>query len=354
MADPALTAALRRAASHADPPARLAALVDEHHARVALRALSSLQDGQFATRQVSALGISTEAVRWLAASGRIASPRRGVWRWTTATGAPDPAVAAWLACWPHGTISHGSAAHHHGLGGAPARPEVVIAHGGPTRRPPGVRVHVSRALPRADRLVVGAVPYTTVARTVCDLATEADPIATLTLLDDAVAAGAAPRWVHQRACALADGRDGVALIRAATEPGASAELRSWLERTARYVFRTAGLPEAEWNAPVHDRRGLIGVVDALWRIGETVVVSETEGLRFHTTPRARARDARRFNRLGEAGCIVRRHSWHDVVQRPVEVATTVARALIAAGAAVDLSRIPSHIEVPTRATFGGR
>ena len=77
-------------------------------------------------------------------------------------------------------------------------------------------------------------------------------------------------------------------------------------------------------------------------------MTEKEGLRFHPTPRRRREDARRFNRLREAGYDPRRFSWDDVVQRPVEVAATVLRALQAAGADVDPARLPNRIDLPKR------
>jgi hypothetical protein len=334
------------AARAADPRSRLQALAERRDRKAVLRALSRQQDGQFATSQARAIGLGPNAVRWLASSGQTVAVRLGVWRWTSAVEVPDPAVTAWLACWPHGTVSHHSAARRHGLDvrtSAPREAEVTIPHAR-TRVPRGVLVHVTRSLPPCDRHLVGAVPYTSLARTVCDLASRHDPAGTLARVDEAVAAGAAPRWIHDRAASLADGRDGVALVRAATAPGSAAAFRSWLERVAAHVYRAAHLPEPQWNVPVRDARGRIGVVDALWPAYR--VISEKEGLRFHTSPRQRRRDAQRFNRLLDAGFTVRRFTWQDVVDRPLDVAATLTRALRAAGADVDLARLPSDIAVP--------
>jgi hypothetical protein len=129
-----------------------------------------------------------------------------------------------------------------------------VGHGAPTRAPAGARVHASRDLPRRDRLLVGAVPYISLARTVCD---------------------------------------------------------------------------------------------AVWLVGAVLVVVELEGLRFHTTPSQRRRDAERFHRLLEAGCTVRRFTRHEVVADPGAVARSVARALVAAGAAIDLDGLPTGIRLPT-------
>lgn len=254
-------------------------------------------------------------------------------------------MSAWLLCGPSAVISHASAAVHHRLYriGAPTRPHVTVPHG---RRhvPAAVKVHSTRELDKADVLTVGGVDYTTLARTVCDLADGQDPWETLALVDDAVARGAKQRWLHQRSSALANGRTGVVLVRAATAPHAAPEFRSWLERTAAHVYRVAGLPDPEWNVAVRDHHGLVGIVDALWPAWR--VIAEKEGLRFHTTPEQRRDDAKRFNRLADSQYSVRRFSWEDVVHAPVEVAAAVMRALRAAGADLDPARLPRRIDLP--------
>jgi hypothetical protein len=341
---PDLVRLVRCAATRDDPSPALRALADSHPARVLLHHLAAQQDAQYAVAQARALGLGSHAIRWLIESGRATRVAVGVARFAGAAGPPDPAVTAFLRCWPDATIGYASAAHHHGLAAsAPPAPELVVAHGR-RRVPPGVVVHQSRSLPRGDRLFDGAVAYTSLARTVCDLASLADRSGTLTRVDDAVAAGASPGWLHQRASALTNGRDGVALVRDATTPASASAFRSWLERVTALLVLLAGLPPAAWNVPVHDRHGLIGIVDALWAAWRVIV--EVEGLRFHTTPDARRRDAARFNRLLAAGYRVRRFTWQDVVERPYETAVAIAEALREAGAPVDPGTIPTDLTLP--------
>ncbi len=201
-------------------------------------------------------------------------------------------------------------------------------------------------MPEGDILRVGKIGYTSLARTTCDLADPDDPWESLSILDDVIALGANRRWIHARATALCNGRGGVRLIRDATAPAAPAEFRSWLERSAAHIYRVGGLPDPEWNVRVRDDRGLIGIVNALWP--QWRVVSEKEGLRFHTTPRDRKRDAARFNRLQDANYRPRRFTWDDIVHRPTEVLEALYRALRAAGADLDPVRIPRDIVLPTR------
>ena len=310
-----------------------------------LRAVAAGQDGQFAVAQAYEHGFTKEGLRHLRNRGEVVVVRPRVGRFTAAPGDPDPAIAAALACWPVAVISHDSAARYHNLKRVPVpqKPHITVPHDARCRLH-DVVVHRSRNLPGCDILKVGTLRYTSLARTVVDKATIKELWESLSLLDDAVARGARPAWINQRAAALTSGRDGAALIRRATEPGASNEFRSWLERASAHVFRVAHLPDPVWNIPVHDEGGLIGVADALWLLWR--VIAEMEGMTFHSAPDDRRRDARRFNRFADAGYAVRRFSWHDVVEAPVDVAVTAAKALRSAGVSVDLGLIPRAISIP--------
>ena len=340
-----LTRRVRTAATSDDPVAALAAVAAHLGARPALWTLASMQDGQFTTSQARTLGLSPAAVRWLARDGRSEPVARGVHRVVGATGGPDPAVTAFLRCWPTGTLGYGTAAHHHGISAhRPPEPEVIVPRSS-YRRLQNVRVHQSRRIDRDDRAFNGSVAYTSVARTLCDLASNDDPGGTLARVDAAVAAGASPRWIHDRALTMTGGRDGVTLVRDATAPGAAPAFRSWLERSTATLIAEAGLPAPVWNVPVVDGDGTIGLVDALWRPWRVVV--EVEGLRFHTSPAARRRDASRFNRLLAVGLVVRRFTWQDVTERARPTAVTIAEALRRAGAPVDPAAIPEVVVLPS-------
>lgn len=314
---------------------------------VKLRRTSAGQDSQFATAQALALGVTRHELTAMRARGEIERARLGVWRFTSAANTADPAITAALACWPSAVVSHRSAALRHGIDrvSPPSEPEVTVPHG-EVRKRPGIKIHWSRDLTAEDILKVGSVSYTTIARTVCDLADADDPWETLALVDDVIAAGTNRRWIHRRAKALTNGRAGTSLIRDATAPEARAVFRSWLERASAHVYRAGALPDPEWNVRVRDDEGLIGIVDALWP--QWGVISEKEGLRFHTSPAQRRRDAERFNRLQDAHYRPRRFSWEDVVHRPVWVVESLYRALNGAGADLDSSRIPRRIVGPSR------
>ena len=312
-----------------------------------LRMLAAAQNSQFATGQARLLGFKPSQVHALRKRGEIEWVRQRVWRFVCSPEPRDDAVTAFLACWPHAVISHASAAIYHGLTrvDAPEQPEVTVRKG--TRcRVADVVVHTTASLEATDILSVGPLRYTSLARTVCDLAKPADPWETLSILDDAVAAGASRKWIHNRAIALRHGRDGVALIERATRAGASNEFRSWLERAGAHVITMAGLPPPVWNVEVRDDRGRIGIVDALWVPQR--VICELKGLRFHAPPTQVRRDDQRLNRLFDAGYGVRVIGWRDLVDDAPGAVATIGRALQAAGATVDLSSIPADLTVPQR------
>lgn len=236
-------------------------------------------------------------------------------------------LAAVLACGPPATASHASAARLLGLSRVAApEPLEICAVGSSLPLLRGVCVHRTRRLDPCDVTVADGVPATSAARLLVDLAGRLNRSALVAAMDDAICArlvGGA--WLHRRARALRAGRRGVGHLVRWTAPGSEGEFRSWLERRAAAVFRAHRVRPPAWNSALHDERGLIGVVDALF--AEERLVVELEGLRFHTTPEQRGNDAARFNRLGIAGWLSLRYTWLDVVERPAAVAEEVRRAL---------------------------
>jgi predicted transcriptional regulator of viral defense system len=79
-------------------------------------------------------------------------------------------LAAVLACGPAAALSHRSAADLHGLRETNRAPIDVTVPGRTARRHDGIDLHRSTTLTPADVTIVDALPVTTVARTVLDLA----------------------------------------------------------------------------------------------------------------------------------------------------------------------------------------
>ncbi|MGH3451350.1 MAG: hypothetical protein ACRDQW_11640, partial [Haloechinothrix sp.] len=294
--------------------------------------LQESQLGLVTTRQALMAGLTRHQV-----SGLL---RRGAWQDTghrgvhRAAGTPRTVdatiMAAVLGAGPEAVAARSTAAWLHRMKRLvttePSEQVEVCLEDSTTRLLEGVMVHRTVDLPACDRDTVRGIPVTSGARTLIDMAGSVDRVDLTAALDNAICALLTNRsWLHRRARALQRGRPGVGRLVALTAPGAEGVFRSWLERQGAYEFRAAGLPQPEWNVEVRDEHGLIGIVDAVFERRQPV---ELEGLRFHTLPADRQRDASKYNRVGLAyGRPVLRYTWEDIVRRPPQVVAEIRLAL---------------------------
>jgi hypothetical protein len=128
------------------------------------------QHGLVTRGQALAAGLTADQVDHRLASGRWVALRRGVY---VVAGTPSTyeqqVLAACLAVGPPCVASHRTAGRLHGLQlPPPERIDLTVLGDRQTRRP-GVRLHRSRHLPRADLAVRAHVPVTSVARTLVDV-----------------------------------------------------------------------------------------------------------------------------------------------------------------------------------------
>lgn len=288
---------------------------------------ASAQGGAFSGGQAHEAGLSDEHLATALGRGWITRVSSGVFR---VGGAPPSltadAHAALLAVTVTAAVSHSTAAALLGLPRVPHLGLEVTVLGTSLPLRDGVRWHRTIALPARDLCDVGGLPVTAGPRTILDVAGRIAPADVTALVDHAVCARVASRGaLWALATRFGQARKHAAHIRRLTSPQAEGEFRSWLEREFRRgVLRAHGLPLPEWNVPVRDSTGRIGLVDCLWPCRPLIV--ELEGLRFHTLPAARRRDAGRFNRLGGVARVLR-FTWEDVVRSPADVAEQVRRAL---------------------------
>ena len=296
------------------------------------RALSrALIDGGGVTTVAEArrLGLHRNVLARASKSGRIERVGRATYARPGAMADPLARIRAGVASAPAGAVaSHGSAAWLHGMRRvAVTHPvHVTVPRGGGVRSVGGVRRHATRQLEAVDVIVVQGVAATSVARTLIDLAGHLPPLALLAVLDDALCGNERHRpHVHARARALTRGRAGVGALVRATAPDAEIRFWSWLERRMGGLLSGAGVQGAEWNRPVSDAHGTIGVVDIAWPAARLVV--ELHGLAFHQAPGQRARDAAKRNRLVAAGWRVLEFTYEDVVGRPQQVIAAITGAL---------------------------
>ncbi|HKD88080.1 MAG TPA: hypothetical protein VKB62_06070, partial [Streptosporangiaceae bacterium] len=221
------------------------------------------------------------------------------------------AAAAAAALGPSAAVSHQTAAQLHGLsmlGPAPAELSLTRPPGSGSRSGrPGVRVHCA-ALPAGHVGGRLAVPVTTVARTVIDLARVLDFRAGVVVADSALqqkltskkelraVIAACPRWRGvRRAAQVVEFADGGA--------------ESPLESLARVVFRDGGLPAPELQIEVRDSE-FIGRVDFLWRKFRTI--AEVDGAGKYDDRNLAVRQLRRDKRLREAGYEVVHFDWKEI------------------------------------------
>jgi very-short-patch-repair endonuclease len=225
---------------------------------------------------------------------------------------------------PNAALSHRDAAALHGLrlsNGALIDVSTSAARKGGV----GVRAHARVTLDLADITTVDAIPVTTVARTLVDLAGIVPPDNLAKTLSEAERLGKLDVRALDAALKRTRGRHGQghqALSAALAElvHHGPRLTRSELEDRFVALLDAHSLPSPHMNARIE------GVeVDALWP-AEGVVV-ELDGYAFHRGARSFQRDREKTNDLLLAGYVVLRFTYEDVVRRPAATAERVARAL---------------------------
>jgi predicted transcriptional regulator of viral defense system len=267
-------------------------------------ALSELAGGQWgvvAAWQLRAAGLTRAAISRRVVAGPLHPLHRGVYAVGHAhLGAEGRRLAAVLACGAGAVLSHKSAAAHWNLlATSAARIDVTAARG--RRAHEGIRLHRSRSLDAQDTTTHRAIPTTTIARTLLDLAA----ILPAHRLERAL--GQAERLHLYDHTALteivqrANGHRGNGALRKAIaqEP---AFTRSELEARLLQVTREHGLPAPLVNhilaAPDHPRLE----VDFSWPTHHLIV--ETDTYATHGTRADFERDRRRDAALTAAGYTV--------------------------------------------------
>ena len=283
----------------------------------AVAALAARQHGVICHAQLVELGLGTAAIHRRVLNHRLQRLHRGVY----AVGHPGLTLrghelAAVFACGPEAVLSHRSAARLWGLlrsgtGGI----EVTAPRTREARA--GLTVHTTRCLTAPDRGVVEAIPVTSVARTIVDLAE---------LLGDAWLG----RAIHEaevrrlfdlraveEALGRVPGRRGANRLRrvlAGYRPE-DHDVASEAERRFLSLCRVGGLP-APRPALIAGRQ-----VDFYWPRARLAV--EVDGAAYHHTRRAFHEDRSRDRSLATLGIQVLRVTWTDL-QRPAAVAREIA------------------------------
>lgn len=286
---------------------------------------AAARDGVLSLRQLLAIGLSRSAIvrrverrllhprhRGVFAVGRADLTRRGEVR------------AALLRCGRRAVLSHATAAWLLDLLGARSRIDVTVA-GRPrpleSRSP--IALHLTgRWLPH-EVVWVHGFPCTSVARTLADLAGQADKrpfsrawnSADRQLLLDVGALGV--EIVRQRA--------GAPILRARIEHyTAAAPTESVLEELFLDLCAAFAIPPpvCQWPLEAEDRQGR---VDFVWP--DRGVALEVDGRRWHAIQAAHDRDRQKDLELREAGFDPHRYTYWQVVGQAARVARIVLAAL---------------------------
>lgn len=175
-----------------------------------LYSLAEVQQGLFTTEQAVEAGFSHQLIANHVRTGALERVRRGIYRvarFPSAQRGQEDLMAVWLWSNREGVLSHETALQLHELSDAlPSVIHVTVPQAWERRRvrvPDNVRVHTAD-VPAGERTWVGAVPVTTAARTISDVAAaNGDPL----LVDAAVR-----QALLRNLVALADVADAVAYV----------------------------------------------------------------------------------------------------------------------------------------------
>ena len=182
--------------------------------------------------------------------------------------------------------------------------------------------------PTAISPIVDAIPCTTLARTLLDLAEDATRREVERAIDRAEQLRLLDVTAIDDVLARANGRRGAALLRTILDEhrAASTLTRNDLEEAFLRIARDAGTPPDAVNAWIPYPAGGGAEADFLWRAQRLIV--EVDGREVHTTRRAFESDRRRDQRLMLLGWRVVRFTWRQVMFAPAEVANTLRGLLL--------------------------
>lgn len=293
-----------------------------------IAALATAQHGVVTRAQLLAAGLTPRRVHLRVRSGDLRPLHLGVYILGNLRGALEPerapVMAAVLACGPGALLGYRHAGWLWKLNESPPPSRLidVLMPGGrtPTRRP-GIRAHRPGPLYPGDATTIDRVPVTSPGRTLCDLAT----VLSRRDLERAVARAERQELIDaaelRKRVERQRGRAGAPVLRAVLEPASGpAFTRSEAERRFLELVRASGVPEPETNAFAHGYE-----IDFLWPASGIAV--EVDGFAYHSSRRSFASDRRRDADLLDAGIVVIRVTWNQILDEPTRVVATLARAL---------------------------
>jgi very-short-patch-repair endonuclease len=288
----------------------------------AIAELAGRQHGVVSLEQLRSLSLDARAVQQRASRGKLHRVHRGVYSVGHRLLSQDGAwMAAVLACGRGAVLSHRSAAAAWGLRPTSrARIEVTIERS--RRGPARVEAHRVRALAADDVTTLRAIPITTVARTLVDLAAVLPAHALERAVHEAEVLRLLDTTTVHQAMTRAPGRRGLARLGHLLSVPSPGPTRSAFEDRFRTLCRDGELPTPRMNTHVRAGNDLIEV-DALWP--DTRLIVELDGAAAHHTARAFHDDRRRDAALAAHGYQVIRLTWQRVTEEPEAVRDELRR-----------------------------
>lgn len=297
---------------------------------LAIERWSRSQHNVVTLAQLEALGLSPRAARHRAAAGRLVRLHRGVY----SVGRPSAEgrwLAAVLACGDDAALSHRSAAGLWGIQDSAQGPidVTVLTRAGRTRA--GIVTHRGDALDPVDVTRRSAIPCTSLARTLLDLAAVVERRSLERAVDRAEELRTFDLHAIQAVLERYPGRRGTrALAAVLGVDSAPAVTQSEAEERLLALVEGSGLPRPSTNVwiPLEDGGGYRA--DFLWRDARLIV--EVDGRTYHAKRGAFVGDRRRDRRLALAGFETRRYAASELVDDPKRVADEL-RAFLGVGGA---------------------
>lgn len=228
-------------------------------------------------------------------------------------------MAAVLAGEEDAALSHRSAAALWEIGDESGSIVVSVRRRCELRRP-GIRFHGRPSLALQDVVLQDDIPVTSPVQTLIDLATELDPVALERAVNDSDKRDLIDPEALRKALKRFSGSPGIRPLRHLLDKLFFRLSDSDLEIYFRRIVKAAGLP-----IPLTKQRVNRFEVDFFWP--DLGLVVETDGLRYHRTPSAQLRDARRDRAHVMAGMTPLRFTHYEVRYEPARVRTVLERTM---------------------------
>jgi Protein of unknown function (DUF559) len=303
--------------------------LDQHSVSAAVADLAKAQHAVFDLSQLLEAGWSDSAVHKRTAARQLHRIFHTVYSIV-----PPPLLrregwwmAAVLACGPGAVLSHRSAGALHALRPYNGTKIDVTVPRRSSRRHPGITIHRSTTLTRADTTTVDGIPCTTVSRTLFDLADVVNRRGLERAFDQSESLEVFDLIAIQDQLERNAGRRrAVGLVKLVLNEHYLGSTPTWNDFEERFyvISDSVGVPRPEVNQWLMLPDGGPAIKpDFMWR--ERRLIIETDGKRTHGTRQTFESDRRRDQRLVLAGWRVIRITWRQVFRRPREVRDLLRR-----------------------------